>query len=106
MAKASFSELVKSDTPTLVDFYADWCGPCQMQKPVLEELKNEIGDKIRIIKIDVDRNPELVKLFGIRGIPTLAIFRNGELKWMQAGVLPKHRLESIIKQFSTEQVGS
>ena len=103
MAQASFSELIKSDRPTLVDFYADWCGPCQMMKPVLEQVKNEVGEKARIIKIDVDRNPELVKLFRIRGIPTLALFRGGELKWMQAGMVPAHQLTELISQFSTEE---
>lgn len=106
MAQASFSELVNSDRPTLVDFYADWCGPCQMMKPVLEQLKNEIGDKARIIKIDVDRNPELVKLFRITGIPTLALFRSGELKWIQPGVASVHQLQTVINRFSAEQVDS
>ena len=99
MAKSSFSELVSSNTPTLVDFYADWCGPCKMMKPILEDLKSKVGDQVKIIKIDVDRNPELSAKFQIQGVPTLALFRNGELKWMQAGVLTTEALRSVIAQY-------
>ncbi len=104
MAKASFSELINSDRPTLVDFYAEWCGPCKMMKPVLEQLKNEVGDKARIIKIDVDKNPELANLFKIRGVPTMALFRKGELKWMQAGAVPAAQLHAVIDQYAREPV--
>ncbi len=98
MAQASFSELVKSDIPTLVDFYADWCGPCQMMKPILEQLKNEMGDKVRIIKIDVDKNQKLASLFQIRGIPTFALFKNGELKWIQPGMQQLQQLKNLVEQ--------
>lgn len=105
MAKASFSELINNDRPTLVDFYADWCGPCKMMKPVLEQLKNEIGDKARIIKIDVDRNPDIANLFRIRGVPTLALFKNGELKWIQPGMATTAQLHALIDQHTHEPVG-
>lgn len=103
MAQASFSELVNSDRPTLVDFYAEWCGPCKMMKPILEQLKNTIGEKARIIKIDVDKNPALADLFQIRGVPTLALFKKGELKWLKAGVLQMHELENLIEKYTADQ---
>jgi thioredoxin 1 len=98
MAHASFSELTKGDQLTLVDFYAEWCGPCKMMKPILEELKNRVGEKVRIIKIDVDKNQALANVFQIRGVPTLALFKNGDLKWMQAGVFQVSQLQKIIDQ--------
>ena len=101
MAHANFSTLVKSETPTLVDFYADWCGPCKMMKPILEELKSQIGDKARIIKIDVDRNQTIANLFQVKGVPTLALFKNGELKWKQAGVVQVEYLKRIIDQYGS-----
>lgn len=99
MAHANFSHLVKSETPTLVDFYADWCGPCKMMKPILQELKSELGDRAKIIKIDVDKNPAIANLFQVKGVPTLALFKNGELKWKQAGVVQVEYLKRLIEQY-------
>lgn len=104
MAHASFSELIKGETPTLVDFYADWCGPCQMMKPILEELKTDVGEKVKIIKIDVDKNQKLANMFQIRGIPTFALFKNGELKWMQPGMQQLQQLKDLIEQHSDQTV--
>jgi thioredoxin 1 len=104
MANASFSELIKSDTPTLLDFHAEWCGPCKMMKPILEELKSSMGEKVRIIQIDVDKNQKLADMFQIRGVPTFAIFKSGELKWMQPGMQQLQRLKNTIEQFTDETV--
>jgi len=94
--KKTFSELINSDELTLVDFYADWCGPCKMMKPILEELKQKVGKKAVIIKIDVEKNQQTAGAYGIQGVPTLILFKKGKVMWRQAGVVASNQLEQII----------
>jgi thioredoxin len=95
----TFSELIASDKPVLVDFFAEWCGPCKMMKPVLEELKRKVGDRVTIIKVDVDKSPLVASTFNIQGVPTLILFNNKEIKWRQSGVIPANYLEQVINQY-------
>lgn len=97
-AKESFSDIIKGTKPVLVDFHAEWCGPCKMMKPVLVELRQVMGDKIRILKIDVDKNPAIANSLNISGVPTLILFKEGVALWRQSGVHTSKQLQSIIAQ--------
>ena len=96
--KGNFNTLIQDARPVVVDFHALWCGPCKMQSPILKEVAIELGDKIKVIKIDVDQNPELASRYNIQGVPTLIIFKNGKLVWRQSGVVSKNQLFSILMQ--------
>lgn len=91
---SSFDQLIQSDKPVLIDFYATWCGPCQMLGPILKEVKDQLGDSVSIIKIDVDKNQELAAMQQVRGVPTMMLFQNGKQLWRQSGLVSK---EEIIK---------
>ncbi len=97
--KSSFSNIINSEKPVLVDFFADWCGPCKMLAPILKEVKDELGDSIKIVKIDVDKNQPLSAKYQVRGVPTMILFKNGKQLWRQSGVLQKNDLIGIINSY-------
>ena len=95
-----FSEIIQSEKPTLVDFFATWCGPCKAVAPELEKLKSIQKDNLKIIKIDVDKNPGTASKFQVRGVPTLMLFKEGKLLWRQSGALNANQLNQIISQYA------
>lgn len=94
---SKFSEIVNQDKPVLVDFFAEWCGPCKILAPILKQVKDDLGEAVAIIKIDVDKNQALASKYQIRGVPTLLLFKNGKQVWRSSGVLQKEELINIIK---------
>lgn len=101
-AKISFKDLIKSKTPVLVDFAAEWCQPCKMQKPILQKLASEEGDKIKIITIDVDKNPAVSQKYKVMSVPTLAIFQNGEIVYRQSGVHQLAQLKDLVTKYAVK----
>lgn len=94
----TFSEIINGETPVLVDFYADWCGPCKMMAPILKQLKKTMGDQLQILKIDTEKNPQAAIKYQVRGVPTLILFHRGRILWQQAGVVQLPQLKAIIQQ--------
>ncbi len=96
---SDFNQIISSDKPVLVDFFAEWCGPCKMMKPILEELKTKVREEVTIIKIDVDKNQPLAQKYQIQSVPTLMIFKNGASVWRQSGVIQADQLKTILDQY-------
>jgi thioredoxin 1 len=96
---ANFQEIINSEKPVLIDFSAEWCGPCKMMPPILKEVKEKLGDKITVLKIDVDRNQAVANAYRIQSVPTLMIFQKGETKWRQSGVMQAEPLKKVIEQY-------
>ena len=98
--KNSFKAIINSEIPVLVDFYADWCGPCKMLAPILKQVKDEMGEALKIIKIDVDKNQSLANKYQVRGVPTMILFKKGKQLWRQSGVLQKADIIKMVQQNS------
>lgn len=97
---SKFSDLINGNQPVLVDFYADWCSPCKIMSPILKQVAEELGDKATIIKVDIDKNPKVASLYEIQGVPTFILFKNGEIKWRQSGILAEAYLVELLKQYT------
>lgn len=94
--RGNFESIISSNTPVLVDFFAEWCGPCKAQSPILKEIASELGEKVKVIKIDVDKNPEIAMKFHIQGVPTLMVFKNGRQMFRQSGMMTKPQIYNIL----------
>lgn len=97
--KSSFHKIIDSKIPVLVDFYADWCGPCKALAPILKQVKDELGAAVKIVKIDVDKNQSIASTYQVRGVPTMLLFKNGKQVWRQSGVLQKNDIVEVVNSF-------
>jgi thioredoxin 1 len=98
--KGNFNSIIQSEIPVLIDFHAEWCGPCKVQSPILVELAHELAGKVKVIKIDVDKNQEVAARYQVRSVPTLALFKNGKILWRQSGLMDKNQLWAILQSHS------
>lgn len=96
--RQSFSEIIQGETPVLVDFFAEWCGPCKLMAPILKEFSSHMGDRVRVLKIDVDKSPLAASGYKIQGVPTLILFKKGQIVWRQSGVVSTQQLERVVSQ--------
>lgn len=94
---SKFNDLINGEQPILIDFHAEWCGPCKTLAPILQQVKSNLSDSVKIIKIDIDKNPQVAQKFQVRGVPTLILFKEGNLLWRQSGVMPADDLTNVIK---------
>jgi len=97
----TLSEMIQSDKPVLVDFSAEWCGPCKLMAPVPKELKKDVKEDVTILKVDIDKNPQAARLYNVLSVPTLMIFKNGDIKWRQSGVVGARELQQVLDQFKS-----
>lgn len=96
--RQSFKDIISGDTPVVVDFFAEWCGPCKMMAPILKDFASQMGDRVRVLKIDVDKNPAAAQAYRIQSVPTLVVFQKGQVVWRQSGVVQKKQLEHVVNQ--------